>query len=106
MRGGSAEGSDEGTDNGAADCLKAPFVVSCGRTRCCALAVVGGVDCEIDMFLPGSPDIEGRYVNELASNANVALPDQDTSMMDGLGQTLLVNLGLETTFQQLLSAQL
>jgi hypothetical protein len=42
----------------------------------------------------------------LASNTDVALTDQDTGVVDGLGQTLLVNLGLETAFQQLLGCQL
>jgi hypothetical protein len=58
------------------------------------------------VFLRGSSDIEGRNVNKLASNTDVALTDQDTGVVDGLGQTLLVNLGLETAFQQLLGCQL
>jgi hypothetical protein len=58
------------------------------------------------VFLGGSSDIERRNVNKLASNTDVALTDQDTGVVDGLGQTLLVNLGLETAFQQLLGCQL
>jgi len=51
-------------------------------------------------------DIEGWDIDELASDADVTLSDQDTGVVDGLGETLLVDLGLEAAFQQLLGTQL
>jgi hypothetical protein len=45
--------------------------------------------------------------NQLGSDTNVALTDQDTSVVNGLGgKTLLVDLGLQTSIEQLLSRQL
>lgn len=58
------------------------------------------------MFLRRSSNIEGRNVDKLTSYADMALTDQHAGMMDRLGQSLLVDLGLETTFQQLLGCQL
>jgi hypothetical protein len=58
------------------------------------------------VLLRSGTDIEGRNVDQLASYTDMTLTDKDTSVVDGLGQTLLVHLGLETAFQQLLSRQL
>lgn len=58
------------------------------------------------MFLGTCPHVEGGHVNELVSNADMALFDKDASMMNALGQSLLVDLGLETTFQELLRGEL
>lgn len=54
------------------------------------------------MFFRGSPDVEGGNGDQLGTDADVALSDQDTSVVDGLCEALFVNLGLESTFQQLL----
>lgn len=67
---------------------------------------VGRVDSKVNVLFRRRPDIEGRNGNKLRSNTDVTLSDQDTSMVDGLGQTLLVNLGLKAAFQQLLGGQL
>ena len=58
------------------------------------------------MLFRGSPDVERGDVNELTSDTDVTLSDQHTGVVDGLGQSLLVNLGLKTTVQQLLGCQL
>jgi hypothetical protein len=42
----------------------------------------------------------------LSTNTDVTLADKDTGMVDRLGETLLVNLGLQTTFKQLLGGKL
>jgi hypothetical protein len=42
----------------------------------------------------------------LSSNTDVTLTDKNTGVVDGLGETLLVNLGLQTTFKQLLGGKL
>lgn len=72
-----------------------------GRTL--SVRRVGG---EINVFLRSGAHIEGRHIHELGSDTNVTLTDQDTGVVDGLGETLLVHLGLQTSFQQLLSSQL
>ena len=38
----------------------------------------------------------------MLSVPNVPLPDQDTGVVDGLGQATLENLSLETTLQEIL----
>lgn len=50
--------------------------------------------------------VEGWRVDELGTNTNVALINQDTRVVNGLGQALLVHLGLQTSLQQLLRGQL
>ena len=58
------------------------------------------------MLLRGSSDGEARDVDKLTSNADVALLDEDTGVVDGLGKTLIVDLGLKTAVQELLGGQL
>jgi hypothetical protein len=58
------------------------------------------------VLLGSSTNIERRNIDKLRSNTNVSLTDQNTSMMDRLGKTLLVNLGLKTPLQKLLSSKL
>jgi len=67
---------------------------------------VGGVDGEINVFFRGSSYVERRNGNQLGTDTDVALSDQDTGVVDGLGKALLVDLGLESAFQQLLCRQL
>lgn len=58
------------------------------------------------MLFGGSSDVEGRNGDQLGSNTDVTLSDQDTGVVNGLGKALLVDLGLESAFQQLLCGQL
>ena len=53
-------------------------------------------------FFRRSSDIERWNVDELTSNADVALADQDTGVVDGLGQSELEDLGLEAPLQEVL----
>ena len=46
------------------------------------------------MLLTVDTDEEGGDVHQLLPHADVALADQDTGVVDGLGQGLLVHLGL------------
>mmetsp|Transcript_8395 Transcript_8395/g.18109 ORF Transcript_8395/g.18109 Transcript_8395/m.18109 type:complete len:118 (+) Transcript_8395:55-408(+) len=63
---------------------------------------VGGVGGKVNMLLGASTDVEAGDVDQLIANADVMLTDQNSGVMDGLGQTLLVDLGLEATLQQFL----
>ena len=60
------------------------------------------VDREINVLFRRSSDVERRNGNELGADADVTLSDQDTGVVDRLGKALLVDLGLESAFQQLL----
>lgn len=90
------------------------FVVTSGGPRCGALLgytagrslTVGGVGGEINVLLRSSSDSEARDIDELASNADVALLDEDTGVVDRLGKPLLVDLGLQTAVQELLGGKL
>ena len=75
------------------------------------------------MLLRVEPDDERWHVDDLATNAvihlasrsvgvdscatvpNVTLPDQDTSVVDGLGETELVDAGLQAALQEVLDLQ-
>jgi len=46
-------------------------------------------------------DEERGDVDNLLADADVALTDEDTGVMDGLGETVLEDLGLETTLHDL-----
>ena len=60
---------------------------------------IGRVGRNVNMFLGTSTDVETGNVHELSPNANVALADKNTCMMDGLGKALLEDLGLQTSLQ-------
>jgi hypothetical protein len=51
-------------------------------------------------------DNERGDVDNLLANANVALSNQHTGMVDGLGQSLLENLSLKTALQESLGGKL
>ncbi len=75
------------------------------------------------MLLRVEPDDERWHVDDLAADAvirlasllvvvdscatipDVTLPDQDTSVMDGLGKTELVDTGLQAALQEILDLQ-
>jgi hypothetical protein len=60
---------------------------------------------EIDVLLGVQTNNERRNVDNLLTNADVTLTDQDASVMDGLGKTQLEDLGLETTLQEILNLE-
>ena len=58
------------------------------------------------MFLGAGPNVETRYIYELTSDTDMALPNEDTGMVDGLRKTLLVDLCLKTALKELLRGKL
>ena len=58
------------------------------------------------MLLGCCTDVERRNVHKLVAHTDVALTDKDTGVVDALGETLLVHLGLEASLQQLLCGEL
>lgn len=66
----------------------------------------GAVQGKVDVFLTVHANHERGRVGDLLADTNVALLDQHTSMVNGLGQTLLENFGLQSAIQELLGGQL
>jgi len=60
---------------------------------------------EIDVLLGVETNNEGWDVDDLLANADVSLADEDTGVVDGLGETELVDTGLKTTLQEILDLQ-
>ena len=58
------------------------------------------------MLLRRSADVEAGDVDELVADADVTLTDEDAGVVDGLGEALLVDLGLKTTLEELLGGEL
>ena len=65
----------------------------------------GRAESEINVLLGVETYDEGRNVNDLLANTDVSLADQDTGVVDGLGETELVDTGLQTTLQEILNLQ-
>lgn len=57
------------------------------------------------MLLGVETDNERRDVDDLLADADVALLNENASVVDGLGEAELVNAGLETTLQEILDLQ-
>jgi hypothetical protein len=76
-----------------------------GNTSRSSLSV-GRVDGKVNVLFRSRSHIKGWNGDQLGSNTDVALSDQDTGVVDGLGKALLVNLGLKTALKQLLGSQL
>ena len=55
---------------------------------------------EINVLLGVQPDDERRDVDDLLADADVSLADQDTGVVDRLGETELVDAGLEAALQE------
>lgn len=70
-----------------------------------AATTVGGGQSEVDVLLGIQADHVGGHVDDLLADADVTLLDQDTGVVDGLGQTELVDTGLQTTLQEVLDAE-
>lgn len=57
------------------------------------------------MLLGVETDDERWDIDDLFADADVSLADQDTSVVDRLGETELVDAGLETALQEILNLQ-
>lgn len=60
---------------------------------------------EVDVLLGVETDHERGNVNDLLADTDVALADQDTGVVDRLGETELVDTGLETALKEILDLQ-
>lgn len=60
---------------------------------------------EVDVLLGVEADHERGDVDDLLADTDVALADQDTGVVDGLGETELVDTGLETALKEILDLQ-
>lgn len=60
---------------------------------------------EVDVLLGVETDHERRHVDDLLADTDVALADQDTGVVDGLGETELVDASLETALKEILDLQ-
>lgn len=65
----------------------------------------GRGESEVDVLLGVQADHEGGHVDDLLANTDVALLDQDTGVVDGLGEAKLVHAGLETALKEILDLQ-
>lgn len=63
------------------------------------------VEGKVDVLLGVETDNEGWDVDDLLSDADVALADQDTGVVDGLGEAELVDAGLEATLEEILDLE-
>lgn len=70
-----------------------------------AAATEGRGQGEVDVLLGVKTDHERGHVDDLLADADVALADQDTGVVDGLGQTELVDTGLQTALEEILDLQ-
>ena len=61
----------------------------------------GRVESEVNVLLGVETDDERRNVDDLLADADVSLADEDTGVMDGLGETELVDTGLEAALQEI-----
>ena len=66
---------------------------------------VGRGEGEVDVLLGVETDHVRRNVDDLLADTDVTLLDQDTGVVDGLGETELVDTGLETALQEVLNAE-
>ncbi|KAK1252573.1 hypothetical protein MKX08_003760 [Trichoderma sp. CBMAI-0020] len=60
---------------------------------------------EVDVLLGVETDNEGGDIDDLLANTDVALANQDTGVVDGLGKTELVDTGLQAALQEILNLQ-
>lgn len=70
-----------------------------------AAATEGRGQGEVNVLLRVETDDERGDVDDLLADADVALADQDTGVVDGLGETELVDAGLEAALQEILNLQ-
>merc|ERR1712173_197039 len=65
----------------------------------------GRLEAEVNVLLRVEPDDEGRDVDNLFPHPNVPLSDQNSGVMNRLGQPQLENLSLQPTLQKVLNLQ-
>ena len=70
-----------------------------------AAAAEGRVESEVDVLLGVEADDERGNVDDLLVDTDVALADQDASVVDRLGQAKLVDAGLQATLQEILDLE-
>lgn len=70
-----------------------------------AAAAEGRVESEVNVLLGVETDDERRNVDDLLANTDVTLADQDTGVVDGLGEAELVDTGLEAALQEILNLE-
>lgn len=63
------------------------------------------VEGEVNVLLGVQSNNKGWDVDDPLADTDVALADEDTSVVDRLGETELVDLGLETALQEVLNAE-
>jgi hypothetical protein len=61
---------------------------------------------QINVLLRVNSDNEGGDIDDLFADTDVALSDQHTGVVDGLGKTLLEDFGLKSSLHESLSGQL
>ena len=65
----------------------------------------GRAESEINVLLGVETDDEGRDVNDLLANTDMSLTNENTGVVDGLGETEFVDTSLKTTLQEILNLQ-
>jgi hypothetical protein len=60
---------------------------------------------EVDVLLGVETDNERWDIDDLLADADVSLADENTGVMDGLGEAELVDAGLETALQEILNLE-
>jgi len=60
---------------------------------------------KVDVLLAVESDHKAGNVDDLLANADMALLDENTGMVDGFGETELVDTGLQATLQEILDFQ-
>ena len=60
---------------------------------------------EVDMLLGVEANDEGRHIDDLLADADVTLTDQDTGVVNRLGEAELVDASLEAALQEILELQ-
>merc|ERR1711934_423544 len=63
------------------------------------------VECELNVGLRLDTHHEGWHVDDLAAHTDVALADEHTSVVDGLGKATLEHEGLEATLHEVLQGE-
>lgn len=66
---------------------------------------VWGVRSKVNVLLGVQSDHEGWNIDNLLTNSNVSLGDQNSGVVDRSGQTQLENLGLQSSLQEVLDSQ-
>merc|ERR1739847_42194 len=63
------------------------------------------LEAEVDVFLAVESDDVGWNIDDLLSHSDVSLSDEDSSVVDGLGETELEHLGLKSSLHEVLDFQ-